>query len=91
MKVRAKVTVQGSVQGVFFRQSTCEMAGQIGVSGWVMNLPDGRVEAVFEGEESLVEKALAWCQSGPPAAKVTSIEVEWEAFRGEFEGFQVHY
>lgn len=91
MKVRAKVIVQGLVQGVFFRQSTSDMAGQIGVSGWVKNLPDGRVEAIFEGEETLVEKALAWCQSGPPAAQVTSIEVKWEAFRGEFDGFQVRY
>ncbi|MBW2505362.1 MAG: acylphosphatase [Deltaproteobacteria bacterium] len=91
MKVRAKVTVEGLVQGVFFRQSTCEMAAQIGVSGWVRNRQDGQVEAIFEGEKNLVEKALAWCQSGPPAAQVTNIEVEWENFRGEFDGFLVRY
>ena len=75
---RAHVWVSGTVQGVFFRASTAEEANRLGVSGWVRNLPDGRVEAVFEGTESSVDAAVEWCRRGPERAAVTAVVVERE-------------
>jgi acylphosphatase len=80
--------VSGRVQGVWFRQSTADEAGALGVTGWVRNLPDGRVEAVFEGERGAVEQALDYARLGPPRAYVESVDVEWESPRGE-HGFRV--
>ncbi|MEW6222166.1 MAG: acylphosphatase [Candidatus Hadarchaeota archaeon] len=91
MKARVHVLVSGVVQGVFFRHHTREMARRLGVSGWVRNLPDGRVEAVFEGEHENVEKMLKFCRNGPPGADVTDVSVRREDYRGEFSGFQVSY
>jgi acylphosphatase len=59
------------------------------VTGWVLNLPDGRVEAVFEGEKENVEKLVAFCKKGPAGAKVTAVEVVMEKYRGEFKDFQL--
>lgn len=86
---RAHVWISGRVQGVFFRAHTAERARQLGVVGFVRNLPDGRVEAVFEGEASAVEKMIAWCHQGPPRARVEGVEVQWEEPRGEFTDFQI--
>lgn len=80
---RAHVMVAGRVQGVFFRASTRDMARAFGLRGWVRNLPDGGVEAVFEGEREQVEVAVAWCRTGPPAARVGHCDVIWEEPRGE--------
>ena len=91
MKVRAHVFVSGRVQGVFFRYETYLLASRLGVSGWVRNLPDGRVEAVFEGEKEKVDKLIEFCKRGPSAAIVTSIKVIWEKPRNEFEGFEIRY
>ena len=88
LNARAHVFVSGMVQGVFFRQKTKQEAESRGVTGWVRNLPDGRVEAVFEGEEEAVRKLVEYCRHGPPAAYVTRIEVTWETFAGEFNGFE---
>ncbi len=85
---RAHVWVSGRVQGVFFRAATAEEAHRLGVAGWVRNLPDGRVEAVFEGEESAVDAAVAWCRRGPERAAVTSVVVEHEPAEG-IAGFSV--
>ena len=85
MKVRAHVFISGKVQGVFFRYATLEEAKARGVCGWVRNLPDKRVEAVFEGEKEAVEEMIAFCHRGPPAAKVTKVEVHWEEYKGEFQ------
>lgn len=85
--VRAHVWVRGRVQGVCFRAETCDMAGALGVTGWVRNLHDGRVEAVFEGPRDKVEQAVAWCRHGPPAARVSGLDIEWEPATGEFTGF----
>jgi len=74
--VRARVLVSGSVQGVWFRESTRQRASDLGLSGWVRNLPDGRVEAVFEGERDAVAAALAFVREGPPLASVVSTDVE---------------
>lgn len=68
-----------------------EVADQLGVSGWVRNLPDGSVEAVVEGERQRVEELIKWAHRGPPAARVEAVEVEWEPYKGEFKGFKIKY
>jgi acylphosphatase len=88
LKTRAHVYVSGRVQGVFFRQNTKRQAQTHDVKGWVRNLDDGRVEAVFEGEESAVNALVEFCRHGPVAAKVEKIEVAFEVFSGEFVDFQ---
>jgi len=91
MIVRAHVYISGRVQGVFFRASTWEEAKRLGLRGYVRNLPDGRVEAVFEGDEEKVRKAIEWCRHGPPLAIVEKVEVEWEEPKGDFDDFVVLY
>ncbi|MEA2090045.1 MAG: acylphosphatase [Thermoproteota archaeon] len=91
MKVRAHVLVSGRVQGVFFRSETQHEARRRNVTGWVRNLPDGRLEAVFEGEKDGVEKLIEFCNRGPPMGRVTNVEVRWENYKGEFEAFRVRY
>jgi acylphosphatase len=87
-RVRYRVIVHGYVQGVWFRQSCRRHAETLGLSGWVRNRGDGTVEAVFEGDEAGVAKAVAWCRAGPPAAEVTGIDVTEEAPSGT-AGFSV--
>ncbi|MDY6845247.1 MAG: acylphosphatase [Thermodesulfobacteriota bacterium] len=89
--VRAHVLVSGRVQGVLYRYKTCDVAQSLGLKGWVRNLSDGRVEAVFEGENNDVDRAIKWCQQGPPAAKVAGVEVDWETYTGEFIDFEIRY
>ncbi len=91
VKARAHVYVSGRVQGVFFRYETKERADELGVTGWVKNLPDGRVEAIFEGEKDKVEKMVNFCRVGPPGAKVTKVEVSWGDYKGEFQSFSIIY
>jgi acylphosphatase len=86
--VRAHVVVRGHVQRVYFRQSTAREASAHGVAGWVRNLPDGSVEAVFEGSADAVESALGYARTGPARAEVTSCDVSWEPPEGE-AGFRV--
>ncbi len=87
MTVRAHIFVTGRVQGVGYRAS-CEDAAGTSVAGWVRNCADGRVEAVFEGTKEAVERVIAWCRRGPPAARVTDVAVNWETAQGE-RGFAV--
>lgn len=89
-RIRRRVTVRGRVQGVFFRGSTEEQARRTGVDGWVRNLPDGGVEAVFEGEPAAVEALLAFVGQGPRHAEVQSVEVVQEPTAGE-QGFRVRF
>ncbi len=89
--IRAHIHIEGLVQGVFFRAFVMELALRLGLTGWVRNLPDGRVEAVFEGKEEDVEKAIAECYKGPPAAHVTNVDVIREPYRGEFRVFEIRY
>lgn len=91
MKVRAHVFISGRVQGVFFRYETRLRAIRNNVTGWVRNLPDGRVEAVFEGEREKVEAMIDFCHRGPPGAIVRKVEVKWEEPTGEFKGFHIRY
>jgi len=88
MNTRAHVFVSGRVQGVFFRQRTRLQAQMNSVTGWIRNLPDGRVEAVFEGEESAVKRLVDYCNHGPPSALVEDVNVTYETFTGEFTNFQ---
>jgi acylphosphatase len=88
-RVRAHVWISGRVQGVFFRAHTKELADELGLTGWVRNLPDGRVEAVFEGEEDAVKEAIEWCKRGPPLASVEKVEVRYEQPTGEFKDFRI--
>ena len=86
------VLVAGRVQGVMFRESTRREAAAIGLSGWVRNLPDGRVEALFAGPRERCERALAFVRVGPPSASVTHVEIRWEAGTGAVKpggGFEV--
>ena len=87
---RAHLWIEGRVQGVFFRASTRKKAQKLGVDGWVRNLPDGRVEAVFEGKQGEVNKAISWCNRGPRSARVEDVDLSWEEPQGE-SGFRVVY
>ncbi|MEM5879040.1 MAG: acylphosphatase [Candidatus Aenigmatarchaeota archaeon] len=91
MKARAHVIISGIVQGVNFRYYTKLKAKENKVTGWIRNLVDGRVEAVFEGEKSSVESMIEFCKRGPPNAYVSNVEVKWEDFRGESEIFEIRY
>ena len=91
MLVRAHVFVTGRVQGVFFRAETRHEAKKHNVKGWVRNLPDGRVEAVFEGEDKDVRILIQFCRQGPPGAFVTSTDVVWERYSGVFKDFEMRY
>ncbi|MGH2773423.1 MAG: acylphosphatase [Actinomycetota bacterium] len=81
--VRARVLISGLVQGVFFRAETARTARRLGVCGWVRNLPGGSVEAAFEGPKPAVDSAIDWCRTGPPLARVDSVEATWEPPAGE--------
>jgi len=89
--VRAHVFVSGRVQGVFFRSETQDEAIRRSLTGWVRNILDGRVEAVFEGEKENVERLIEFCRRGPHGARVTRVDVSWENYTGEFKGFRIRY
>jgi len=80
---RVKVLVSGQVQGVFFRAECATRARRLGLGGRVRNRPDGRVEAVFEGEADTVDRMIEWCREGPPLARVDGVEVEEEPPQGD--------
>ena len=88
---RAHVTIEGRVQGVFFRYHTQEMAIRLGLKGWVKNRPDGNVEAVLEGEKGRIDHMIQWCHRGPSQANVTEVHQVWEDYRGEFNDFSIRY
>ncbi len=90
-ETRANAIISGRVQGVFFRMETKRAADRFGVSGWVRNLKDGSVSAVFEGEQDRVDAILDWCRQGPPRADVTDVAVTWLAYTGEFKGFNISF
>ena len=91
MNRRAHLFVTGRVQGVFFRLETKHNADRHDVKGWVRNLPDGRVEALFEGEKHAVETLIAFCRQGPSGAEVAKIELTWQTYTGEFDRFKVKH
>lgn len=90
-KARAHLLISGRVQGVFYRSFTEDVAHSLGLKGWVKNCSDEKVEAVFEGKKEDIEKAISLCYKGPPAARVSNIDVQWEDFKGEFDTFSTKY
>jgi len=91
VKARAHVFASGRVQGVFFRSETKHNADRHDVKGWVRNSPDGRVEAVFEGEKEAVQTLIDFCKRGPFGASVTNFDLTWENYTGEFDRFKIKY
>lgn len=89
--VRARVIIEGRVQGVFFRHHTQEMAYKLSVKGWVRNRRDGSVEALFEGDKKEIEQIIRWCHRGPSEARVINVLTTWENYTGEFEDFSINY
>ena len=88
---RVRLFVTGKVQGVFFRQSLKVMAKKNDVCGWVRNLPDGRVEAILEGDEVKVHLLIEWAHVGPANSRVEDVDVQNEKFLAEFSKFNVLY
>ncbi|MFA5323565.1 MAG: acylphosphatase [Smithella sp.] len=88
---RVHVYISGRVQGVCFRAIAQQKAKGFNLTGWVRNMSDGRVEAVFEGEDDNVDKMLNWCHVGPPAAQVEKVLTEEEPDTGELRNFSVMY
>jgi acylphosphatase len=89
MNTRAHVVVSGLVQGVCYRDFTRRWAETIGLAGWVRNLPDGRVEAIIEGEQDAIERLLGILRRGPPESRVDDLEITWLSYQGEFPGFDI--
>ncbi|MBE0426737.1 MAG: acylphosphatase [Nitrospirae bacterium] len=90
-KARACLFIDGRVQGVFYRVFTMELARNLGLKGWVKNLRDGRVEVLFEGEKDVIERAIRECYVGPPGARVSNIDVQWQLYKGDQEEFSIRY
>lgn len=88
---RAHLLISGRVQGVFYRAHTRDEARKRGLTGWVRNLPDGRVAAVVEGGREKIESLIAWCRQGPPYAYVDEVLVDWQPYQGEFQEFRIAY
>lgn len=88
---RVRVIVEGKVQGVFFRQSTKEVASSLGLAGYVKNLRDGTVEVVAEGNDEKIEKLLEWLKKGPPLARVSNLKVEVLPLLNDKSDFTIQY
>lgn len=88
-RARARVLVSGRVQGVGYRYSCRREALARKLAGWVRNLDDGRVEALFEGSRESVEALIAWCRRGPEGASVTDVAVDWSPPTGEVGDFSI--
>jgi len=91
MKKRVHVIISGRVQGVWFRANTKNKAEQLGINGWVRNTSDGKVEALFEGEEGAIMEMIEWCHHGPPLADVKDVKIEWEEPKNDVKGFSIIY
>ncbi len=89
VKTRVHLFISGRVQGVFFRATTRDKARELGVKGWVKNLPDGKVEVMAEGEKERIDELIEWCRAGPGYAKVSDVEVMDEKYREEFTDFEI--
>ena len=89
--VRVHLHISGLVQGVFFRAHTQEITSGLGLTGWVRNLFDDRVEIIAEGPKDSIEKLIQWCNQGPDGAMVEDVVVEWQDVTGEFKSFEIRY
>ena len=88
-QVRVHLTIEGWVQGVFFRASTGQEATRLGVKGWVRNCPDGSVEVVAEGNKKKIDELIEWCHQGPAGAQVRNVQIHWEEHQGTFKNFSI--
>lgn len=88
---RVHIIVSGRVQGVFFRYNTRDLAGNLGLRGYVKNLYNGDVEIIAEGNEEKLNKLIGFCKKGPESAHVTNIKIKYEKATNEFSGFEVRY
>ena len=91
MKSNVHVLISGRVQGVWFRASTKQKAEQLSLTGWVRNTSGGNVEAVFEGDENLIQEMLEWCHHGPPLANVENVEIKNQEPTKGFDDFSIKY
>lgn len=89
MKVQARLLISGVVQGVGYRYSCRREGIGLGVTGWVRNLPDGRVEALIQGSQTQVDALIKWCYRGPEEARVSNIEVTFESISEQFRDFGI--
>ena len=89
--IRVHAIIEGRVQMVFFRYSTCQEADRLGVMGWVKNRRDGSVEVIAEGPSEAVDELIQWCHHGPSGARVTNVTITDEPYTGEFGSFGVRY
>lgn len=89
MRRQVHLLISGFVQGVCYRAYAQEVARSLGLTGWVRNLPDGRVEAVAQGDSDKLDEFIAWCRQGPPAARVDAVEAVEENIKEEGGDFKV--
>jgi acylphosphatase len=90
-KKRVEATVYGQVQGVYFRQTTQQVAQRLALSGWVANEWDGTVQVIAEGEEQALDQLVDFLHDGPPSARVERVQANWLVATGEFDDFQVRW
>jgi acylphosphatase len=83
------VVISGRVQGVGFRYAAAHQARSLGLTGWIRNLPDGRVEAEFEGPRGQLDRMHAWCQEGPSFAHVTHVDTTWQTGAARHTSFAI--
>lgn len=90
-KARIHLLISGRVQGVFFRANTKQKAQKLGLMGWVKNTPDGKVEAVAEGEQEAIQRLIEWAKQGPAVAEVEQVDIDWKDYKGKFDSFEIRY
>ncbi len=90
-KQQIKLNITGRVQGVFYRAETQKQADKLGIKGYVKNLANGSVEAVIEGEPSVVSQMIEWCRKGPAISKVNSVETQEISSNSSYSTFEVRY
>lgn len=88
---RAHVIFYGRVQGVFFRANTERKAIELRINGWVRNMKDGTVEAIFEGEKDKIKDIITYCSKKQPHASVRDTQIRWEEYQNEFDEFEIKY
>lgn len=86
---RVHLKIAGRVQGVYYRASARQKAQSLGLTGWVMNCPDGSVEAVAEGSFAGIEEFIAWCRVGPTGARVANVSIQWQVAEDAFNEFSI--
>ncbi len=89
--IRVHILISGLVHGVCYRWFAEKEANSLGLTGYVRNLYDGRVEVIAEGDRGLVEELIKQLKVGPPASDVRDLNIEWQVYTGEFSGFGIRY